>query len=80
MDTTSEGNLARGKVGKRQLDEIDDELSAIDHLEEYTLLVMLHHHVYPINKAEFIKTKWHEKNIYQSYYRKLQKFWLMHHY
>ena len=63
MDTTSEGNLARGKVGKRQLDEIDDELSAIDHLEEYTLLVMLHHHVYPINKAEFIKTKWHEKTF-----------------
>lgn len=63
MDTTSEGNLARGKVGERQLAEIDDELSAIDHLEDYTLLVMLHHHVYPINKAEFIKTKWHEKTF-----------------
>lgn len=63
MDTTSEGNLARGKVGQRQLIEIDDELSAIDHLEDYTLLVMLHHHVYPIDKAQFIKTKWHEKTF-----------------
>lgn len=63
MDTTSEGNLARGMVGKRQLDEIDDELSAIEHLEDYTLLVMLHHHVYPISKAQFIKTKWHEKTF-----------------
>lgn len=63
MDTTSEGNLARGKVGQRQLMEIDDELSAIDHLEDYTLLVMLHHHVYPIDKAQFIKTKWHEKTF-----------------
>lgn len=63
MDTTSEGNLARGKVGLRQLQEIDDELEAIDHLEDYTLLVMLHHHVYPITKAQFIKTKWHEKTF-----------------
>ena len=63
MDTTSEGNLARGKIGKRQLMEIDDELSAIDHLEDYTLLVLLHHHVYPIDKAQFIKTKWHEKTF-----------------
>lgn len=63
MDTTSEGNLARGKVGERQLKEIDDELEAIDHLEDYTLIVMLHHHVYPISKAQFIKTKWHEKTF-----------------
>lgn len=63
MDTTSEGNLARGKVGQRQLDEIDDELEAIDHLEDYTLLLMLHHHVHPITKAQFIKTKWHEKTF-----------------
>ena len=40
MDTTSEGNLARGKIGQRQLDEIDDELEAIDHLEDYTMLVI----------------------------------------
>lgn len=63
MDTTSEGNLARGMVGKRQLREIDDELSAIEHIEDYTLLVMLHHHVYPISKAQFLKTKWHEKTF-----------------
>lgn len=63
MDTTSEGNLARGKIGLRQLQEIDDELEAIDHIEEYTILVMLHHHVYPISKAQFIKTKWHEKTF-----------------
>lgn len=63
MDTTSEGNLARGKVGQRQLDEIDEELSVIDHIEDYTLIVMLHHHVYPITKAQFIKTKWHEKTF-----------------
>ena len=63
MDTTSEGNLARGKVGQRQLDEIDDELAAIDHLEDYTLILMLHHHVYPITKAQFIKTKWHERTF-----------------
>ncbi|MFR7590576.1 MAG: metallophosphoesterase family protein [Longibaculum sp.] len=63
IDTTSEGNLARGKVGLRQLMEIDDELEAIDHLEDYMIVAMLHHHVYPISKAQFIKTKWHEKTF-----------------
>lgn len=63
MDTTSAGNLARGMVGQRQLDEIDDELQAIEHLEDYTMIVMLHHHVYPISKADFIKTKWHERTF-----------------
>jgi len=63
IDTTSEGNLARGKVGIRQLQEIDDELEAIDHKEDYTMIVMLHHHVYPITKAQFLKTKWHEKTF-----------------
>ena len=63
MDTTSHGNLARGMVGQRQLDEIDDELSAVENLEDYTLVVLLHHHVFSIDKAEFIKTKWHEKTF-----------------
>lgn len=63
IDSTSEGNLARGKVGVRQLAEIDDELDAIENLEEYTIIVMVHHHVYPISKAQFIKTKWHEKTF-----------------
>ena len=63
MDTTSAGNLARRMIGQRQLDEIDDELAAIDHIVDYTILVMLHHHVYPITKADFIKTKWHERTF-----------------
>lgn len=63
VDSTSEGNLARGKVGLRQLLEIDDELEAIDNIEDYTLVVLLHHHVYPITKAQFLKTKWHEKTF-----------------
>lgn len=63
IDSTSEGNLARGKVGQRQLKEIDDELDTIDHLEDYTIIVMVHHHVYPITKAQFLKTKWHEKTF-----------------
>jgi predicted phosphodiesterase len=63
IDTTSEGNLARGKVGKRQLKEIDDELEAIENIDDYTMIAMLHHHVYPIEKAQFLKTKWHEKTF-----------------
>lgn len=63
IDSTSQGNLARGMIGKRQLQEIEAELSAIDNLEEYTIVAMLHHHVYPISKAEFLKRKWNEKAL-----------------
>lgn len=64
LDSNSEGNLARGKVRTRQLEEIDDELEAIDHLEDYTLIVMIHHHLHSISKADFIKVHIHEKFIW----------------
>lgn len=63
MDTTSEGNFARGKVGKRQLDEISEELSRVKNREDYTCIALLHHHIYPITKNQFIKTSWHEKTF-----------------
>lgn len=64
LDSNSEGNLARGKVRNRQLEEIDEELAAIDHLEDYTLIVMIHHHLHSISKADFIKVHLHEKFIW----------------
>ena len=41
MDTTSHGNLARGMVGQRQLDEIDDELSAVENLKDYMMITTI---------------------------------------
>lgn len=61
IDSTSEGNLARGKVGTRKLQEIDEELDAIKNLEDYTLIVMLHHHIFQIVKDDFLKKKWNER-------------------
>lgn len=61
MNSTVEGNLARGMVGNIQLQEIDDELESIDHIEEYTIIAMVHHHVFAIDKDDFLKTRWHEK-------------------
>lgn len=61
IDSTSQGNLARGKVGQRHLQEIEDELLSIKDLEDYTLIAMLHHHILPLRKDEFLKTKWNEK-------------------
>lgn len=65
INSCYEGNLARGKVGSVQLNEIDAELSAIPNLYQYQLIVMIHHHVIPINKAQFLKKKWNEGNIIQ---------------
>lgn len=61
IDSTSQGNLARGKVGLRHLQEIEDELLSIDNLDDYTLIAMLHHHILPLKKDDFLKTKWNEK-------------------
>lgn len=61
INSTVEGNLARGKVGKIQLEEIDDELASIENINEYTLMAMVHHHVLEIPRDDFLKAKWHEK-------------------
>lgn len=61
INSTVEGNLARGKVGNVQLQEIDEELAGIDNIEDYTLMAMVHHHVLEIPRDAFLKTKWHEK-------------------
>lgn len=61
IDSTSEGNLARGKVGKIKLDEIEEELASIENLDQYTLIAMMHHHLIPIKKDDFLKIKWNEK-------------------
>ena len=63
IDSNMSGNFARGAIGSRQLAEIEYELSAIDHLEEYTIVAMLHHHVYPVVKSDFLKRKWNEHFI-----------------
>lgn len=60
INSMVEGNLARGKVGEIQLQEIDDELASIENIEEYTLMAMVHHHIFSITKDEFLKTRWHE--------------------
>lgn len=63
IDSNSEGSLARGKVGRRQLYEIDEELSTVDHLEDYTLVALLHHHVCKCEKSEFLKITFKEKYV-----------------
>ncbi len=61
IDSTGEGNLARGKVGQKQLSAIDDELAEIENINNYTIIVMLHHHLFPITRDDFLKQRWREK-------------------
>lgn len=63
MNSSLSGNFARGMIGQRQLDEIDDELTTIQNLDSYTPIVMVHHHLTPIMKADFLKRTWKEKFI-----------------
>lgn len=63
MNSSLSGNFARGKIGERQLQEIDDELTTIQNLDTYTPIVMVHHHLTPIQKADFLKKNWREKSF-----------------
>ena len=61
IDSTVEGNLARGKVGQKQLKDIEEELDNIPNLKDYTIVAMLHHHLFSITRDEFLKQRWQEK-------------------
>lgn len=63
MNSSLSGNFARGMIGTRQLEEIDDELTTVRDLDSYMPIVMLHHHLTPIMKADFLKRSWKEKSI-----------------
>lgn len=63
LNSSLHGNFARGMIGVRQLQEIDDELTTVANLDEYTPFVMVHHHILPVQKAAFLKTTWKEKFI-----------------
>ena len=45
----------------KQLNNIDEELAAIKNLGDYTIVAMLHHHLFPITRDDFLKQKWREK-------------------
>ena len=63
MNSSLEGNLARGKIGQWQFEQLDEELSTIENIEDYTLIVLVHHHLYVAHKREFIKLNWNEGKI-----------------
>lgn len=63
LNSSLHGNFARGMVGQRQLDEVDEELTTVENLDHYTPIVLVHHHPLPVHKADFLKLKWTERSI-----------------
>lgn len=63
LNSSLHGNFARGMVGQRQLDEVDEELTTVENLDGYTPIVLVHHHPLPVHKADFLKLKWTERSI-----------------
>ena len=64
-------------VGQRLLQEIEDELLSINHLEDYTLIAMMHHHLMPLRKDDFLKIKWNKNYSWEKLLTRQKPLWML---
>ncbi|MBR0295183.1 MAG: metallophosphoesterase [Bacilli bacterium] len=57
--------LAKGEIGKRQFTALEKSYrtisESINNIDDYTKIVLLHHHIIPITKPEEYKKSWKDK-------------------
>jgi len=64
LNSNMAGSLARGKIGERQLKEVEKDLAHIPNINEYTIMAMMHHHLLPIDVPDdFSKNKKHSFSL-----------------
>jgi predicted phosphodiesterase len=55
------GKLAQGQIGESQMVRIGNELDSIMNLEQYCLIAVLHHHLFELNKPEWMHNTFVER-------------------
>lgn len=63
FNSNTEGRLAEGKIGEEQMREMENLLSEIEDLKQYTLIAVLHHHLLKVQQPDFYDKKWYEKIV-----------------
>lgn len=61
FNSNTKGHLAEGKIGTTQMAEMGNLLDNVENIEDYTLIAVLHHHLFPISKPSFYDQRWYEK-------------------
>lgn len=61
FNSNTNGNLAEGEIGVAQMSEMGNLLDAVQNLESYLLIAVLHHHLLPIQKPQYYERKWFER-------------------
>ena len=63
FNSNTDGALAQGKIGERQMAQVGSELDRILNIQEYTIVAILHHHLFKIEEPEWKAKRWYEKLI-----------------
>jgi 3',5'-cyclic AMP phosphodiesterase CpdA len=61
FNSNIEGKCARGKIGEEQMIRIGNELDRIENTSEYTLIAVLHHHLFLIPEPEWHAKPWYKR-------------------
>lgn len=67
FNSNTNGSLAEGEIGIRQMSEMGNLLDGIANLERYRLIAVLHHHLLPIPKPDYQDQQWFERIIPSSF-------------
>jgi len=73
FNSNSGGSLAQGQIGTDQLMDIGNEIDAIKNRNEFTFIVILHHHPIEIENPEWYSRDWYEALIGRNNFDKTMK-------
>ena len=57
FNSNTNGNLAQGKIGQKQMAKMGSELDQINNLHQYKIIAILHHHITEIPDPDFFAKK-----------------------
>lgn len=60
FDSNAGGKVAQGEIGIAQLAKIGSLLDAVENLDKYTVIGMLHHHPFKLETPNWMKKTWYE--------------------
>ena len=63
FNSNTNGSFAMGEIGTAQMSEMGNLLDAVNNLNQYLLIAVMHHHLLPIPQPDYYDEKWYKKII-----------------